>query len=158
MRKPLISKKLWTVFATHWVFSGDISSMNFCLGDLVWKSGVIFSIFSIIWYLGYRYIGQFIRKCTSSSTAVGQKGQNRSSLGVLGLVCRSFSMLSRLLESRNLVKDCRTVVFLISSRYFSRPSSVLRSAYVRSLLSGLLISWNAFLKTYHTAFCVAIYV
>ena len=87
-------------------------------------------------------MGHSSRKCTSSSTTVGQKGQNRSSFGVLGLVCLNFSMFKRLLESLNFVSACLVVTFLISSRYFSHPISVLISAYVRSLLSGPAIAWN----------------
>ena len=87
-------------------------------------------------------MGQSSRKCTSSSTTVGQKGQNLSSLGVIGVVCLNFSMFKRLLDSLNLLSECLVAMFLISSRYFSHPISVLISAYVRSLLSGLAIAWK----------------
>ena len=60
---------------------------------------------------------------------IGKKGQNCSSFGVLGLVCLNFSMFRRLLENLNFVSACVVVMFLISSRYFSHPISVLLSAY-----------------------------
>ena len=85
-----------------------------------------------------------MRKRASSSTDSGQKGQKRRSLGVLGIVCLNFSIFKRLLDSLNLVKDCLTAVFSIWSRYASRPIPVLKSPYVRSLLSGLLIAKKAF--------------
>ena len=125
MRKFLISNKLWTVLAANWAFSGVMSSRNFCLGVFWLKFGFLFKNTPSILFLGVWYTGQVIRKCCSSSTDSGQNGQKRRSLGVLGVVCRNFSMFKRLLDSRNLVNDCLILVFVISSRYFSRPISVL---------------------------------
>ena len=110
----------------------------------------------IISSLGYAYMGQSIKKCTSSSTTVGQKGQNLSSLGVLGVVCLSFSMFKRLLDSLNFVSACLDAMFLISSRHFSHPISVLISAYVRSLLSGWAIAWKVSLWNFSHCFLCSI--
>jgi hypothetical protein len=124
-----------------WVFSGIISSTNLCLDDLLWKSEFLFRI-SIISFLGDTYIGQSSRKCTSSSTTVGQNGQNLFSFGVLGMVCLNFSMFNRLFESLNFVNDFLISLFFISCKYFSHPTFFLKRAYVRSLLSGFVMAWK----------------
>ena len=46
---------------------------------------------------------------------------------------------------------CLAFMFLTSIRYFSRPTSVLKSEYVRSLLSRSIIFWNAFVWKF--SFC-----
>ena len=86
---------------------------NFDFWDSCIKCGLSFIIFLINSFLGTRYVGHSRRKCISSSTLVGQKGQNLSSFGVLGDVCLPFSILRVWFERRNLVKDCLTSVFFI---------------------------------------------
>ena len=86
---------------------------------------------SILFISSFReisYVGHSRRKCISSSTLSGQNGQNLCSLGVLGDLCLPFSMFRTWFERRYFVKDCLMVVFLISCKYFSQPSSVLKSA------------------------------
>ena len=117
-RNSLISKNVCIALLSRRTFSGLIRSINCLFLPLLLKDGLSFVRLSIISFLGIRYIGQTRRKCTSSSTVLGQKGQNRFSFGVLGLVYLSFSMFRTWFESLNLVKDCLTISFLISRRYF----------------------------------------
>ena len=110
-----------------WIFSCLSSFVNWLsLPSPPPKRG-FFSFVSlfIISFLGIRYIGQTRRKCTSSSTVLGQKGQNRFSFGVLGLMYLSFSVFRTLFESLNSVKDCLTIsIYHWNTR--SRPPLVLR--------------------------------
>ena len=126
-------------FAISVVFSCVIILINFSVLESC-RNCCLFAktIFSIL-FLICSYVGHSIKKCTSSSTDFGQKGQNLISLGVLGVLCRPFSISKKWLDSLNFVIDCRAVVFFIVWRYSSQPISVLSNEYVRSLLSGLLI-------------------
>ena len=101
-------------------------SLNFSLSD---KGGAVgFSMLFINSFRGIMYIGHSRRKWISSSILSGQKGQNLFSLGVIGDECLPFSMLRTWFERRYFVNDCLTLVFFISHRYFSHPSSVLKRA------------------------------
>ena len=128
IRKALIPKKLCTAFATIPAFAVDMSPTNCSFFVSCKNNGFSFNTVPTISPLGTRYIGHSSRKCTSSSTLPGQKGQKRCSFGVLGVVCLPFSMFKVLLESLNLVNDCLIAILLISWRYFSHPTCVLKSA------------------------------
>ena len=99
----------------------------------------------IVWRyrtLRCEYIGHVNIKWSSFSTAWGQNGQNRWSLWVS--LWRPTSIINRWLDNLNLVTRILSVTFLISVRYFSNPTSFLKSAQVLNLLELLLIFSNAF--------------
>ena len=73
-------------------------------------------------------MGQENRKCTSFSTNSGQNGQNLSSASIF--LCRPVSIISLWFESLNLVTLILVWIFLISVRYFSKPTSFLNTAYM----------------------------
>ena len=118
-------------FAIIMVFSLVINFTNLSLLVV----SVAFSVFlagsmSCNFFLSCLYVGHFNIKCSSSSTCVGQKGQNLISFGVIGVVCLPFSMLRIWFDSLNFVSVCLSVVLLMVWRYFSHPTSVFISAYV----------------------------
>ena len=80
------------------------------------------------------------KKCFSSSTLLGQKGQNRAFLSIFR--CLPFSIISGWFESLSFVNAVRCSTFWISLRYCSYPSDVLRRLYVFNLLPSLWISEN----------------
>ena len=98
------------------------------------------------------------RKWYSSSTFPGQNWQKRSSFGVLGVVCLPVSMAKRWFESLNLATWERILKFLTFTKYFSIPISVLKVAYVLSLLESSRIHpsdvwWKLSLSLSKTFLC-----
>ena len=125
VRNFLISNIFKTNLLTILAFSVFISSINcsfwLCSHTKELTENTDFNISS----LGSRYVGQVKRKCTSSSTLVGQNGQNLSSLGVLGEVYLPLSIFKVWLESRNLVSAFLALMILTSSREFFETNVLL---------------------------------
>ena len=67
---------------------------------------------------------QSIRKCFSSSTSLGQKGQNRAFFSIFR--CLPFSIINEWFESLSFVNAVRSSMLRISLRYCSYPREVLK--------------------------------
>ena len=130
-----LSENCDTVF---WNF--DIKVKNFWSSHQLYICGATVFACSKSISLRCLYWGHLMRKCFSSSIIFGQNGQKRWSRSIP--MCLPFSIISRWLESLNLLRAVRSFTG-ISSRYFSNPDSSFNLQYVLNLLSTRFISSKA---------------
>ena len=99
-----------------WVWNNDIKFKNFWSSHRLFICGI--TVFTCSKSISLRCLnwGHLVRKCFSSSMILGQNGQKRWSRSIP--MCLPFSIISKWLESLNLVSAVRSFTG-ISSRYFS---------------------------------------
>ena len=132
-RNCLNSRALVINFTVSW-FILDRKKWSFCSSLY---SNTFSAALSSHLSLRYAYDGQWNRKCISVSTHWRQKWQKRSSFGIF--LCLPFSISKTWFESLNFATCDRFSIFLIFTKYFSMPISVLKSEYVLSLHPSFLM-------------------